>query len=85
MVTRHSLMMYAAKHWPAWQFRLLTRLVQSESWLRRVGAWWSGDTHQAGVFAALAAVCRDMRRGEAALARERIEHAVRRVDVRVGV
>lgn len=85
MVTRHSLMMYAAKHWPAWQFRLLTRIVQSESWLRRFEAWWSGDTQQARVFATLAAVCRALRRGETAPARERIEAAVRHVDVRVGV
>jgi N-acetylglucosaminyl-diphospho-decaprenol L-rhamnosyltransferase len=85
MVTRHSLMMYAAKHWPAWHFRLLTRIVQSESWLRRAHAWWSGDTQQARVFATLGAVCRDLRKGETALARERIENAVRHVDVRVGV
>ena len=85
MVTRHSLMMYAAKHWPAWQFRLLTRIVQSESWLRRLGSRWTGDTQQGAVFAALAAVCRDLRRGETAHARKRIETAVRRVDVRVGV
>jgi N-acetylglucosaminyl-diphospho-decaprenol L-rhamnosyltransferase len=85
MVTRHSLMMYAAKHWPAWHFRLLTRIVQSESWLRRAHAWWSGDTQQARVFATLGAVCRDLRQGETAAARERIENAVRHVDVRVGV
>jgi N-acetylglucosaminyl-diphospho-decaprenol L-rhamnosyltransferase len=85
LVTRHSLMMYAANHWPAWQFKLLARIVQSESWLRRIEAWWSGDTHQAAVFTTLAVVCRDLRRGEIVLARERIEKAVRRVDVRVGV
>jgi GT2 family glycosyltransferase len=85
LVTRHSLMMYAAKHWPKWQFRLLTRIVQGESWLRRLNAWWNADTQPARVFAALGAVCRDLRRGEFAQARERVEQAVRHVDVRVGV
>jgi GT2 family glycosyltransferase len=85
MVTRHSLMMYAAKHWPAWKVRLLTRIVQGESWLRHLEAWWSADNQQAGVFAALTEVCRDLRAGNHAAARERIEAAVRRIDVRVGV
>ena len=85
LVTRHSLMMYAAKHWPAWQFRLLTRIVQSESWLRRLSAWWSGDGQQARIFAALSDLCDDLRHGERVQAQKRIEEAVRHIDVRVGV
>jgi N-acetylglucosaminyl-diphospho-decaprenol L-rhamnosyltransferase len=85
MVTRHSLMMYAAKHWPAWQFRLLTRIVQSEAWLRRFGAWWTGDAQQARLFAMLTDICKDMRLGNRDAARERIEQAIRHIDVRVGV
>lgn len=85
MVTRHSLMMYAAKHWPLWQFRLLTRLVEGESCLKRLSAWWAGDVPQARVFRQLAAVCRDLRRGEFDPARAKIETAVKRIDVRVGV
>ena len=61
MVTRHSLMIYAAKHWPAWQFRLLTRIVQGDAWLRRLGAWWSGDAQQGKLFATLSAICGDLR------------------------
>lgn len=85
LVTRHSLMVYAAKHWPAWQFRLLTRIVQSESWLRRLAAWWTGDGAQSRIFARLGALCGDMRRGERATAHARITQAVRHVDVRIGV
>jgi GT2 family glycosyltransferase len=85
MVTRHSLMMYAAKHWPAWQFRLLTRIVQSEAWLRRLSAWWIGDAQQARLFAMLADICRDLRRNDRAAAQTRIEQAIRHIDVRVGV
>jgi GT2 family glycosyltransferase len=85
MVTRHSLMVYAAKHWPAWQFRLLTRIVQAEARLRRLGAWWSGDSRQARVFATLTSICRSLRQGEHAAAQESIEQAIRHIDVRIGV
>jgi GT2 family glycosyltransferase len=85
MVTRHSLMIYAAKHWPAWQFRLLTRIVQGETWLRRLNAWWIGDNSQAKIFTLLNHVCRDLRRGDSASAQQRLEQAVRHIDVRVGV
>lgn len=85
MVTRHSLMLYASKHWPAWQFRLLTRIVQCEAWLRRADAWWTGDAQQARVFRTLGEICRDLRRGELATAQKRIEEAIGHIDVRVGV
>jgi GT2 family glycosyltransferase len=84
-VTRHSLMMYAAKHWPAWQFQLLTRIVLGETALRRICAWWAGDAQQARLFAMLSQVCGDMRQGNRAAARERIEQAIKHIDVRVGV
>ena len=84
-VTRHSLLVYAAKHWPAWQFRLLTRIVQTESAMRRLNAWWSGDGHHAKLFAMLADICADMRRHDHAAAQERVEQAIRHVDVRIGV
>jgi N-acetylglucosaminyl-diphospho-decaprenol L-rhamnosyltransferase len=85
LVTRHSLMTYAAKHWPAWQFRLLTRIVQGEAGWRRLGAWWAGDGQQAKIFATLAEICHDLRRGDSASAHARIEKAIRRIDVRIGV
>jgi N-acetylglucosaminyl-diphospho-decaprenol L-rhamnosyltransferase len=85
MVTRHSLLLYAAKHWPAWQFHLLTRIVQGEAWLRRIGAWWTGDAHQRRVFRTLGEICRDLRRRDLVTAQRRIEDAIRHIDVRVGV
>jgi GT2 family glycosyltransferase len=85
LVTRHSLMTYAAKHWPAWQFHLLTHIVQAEAALRRVGAWWTGDGRQSKVFAALSDLCQDLRDGKREAAQARIQQAIRSVDVRVGV
>jgi N-acetylglucosaminyl-diphospho-decaprenol L-rhamnosyltransferase len=34
LITRHALLTYAAKHWPHWQLRLLSRLVGWEGRLR---------------------------------------------------
>lgn len=85
LVTRHSLLTYARKHWPAWQFHLLTRIVQTEASLRRLAAWWRGDAQQASTFAQLTALCRDLRRGDRAAALQRIAQAIHKIDVRVGV
>ena len=36
LLTRHALLTYAAKHWPAWQFRVVTALIWLESiWRER--------------------------------------------------
>jgi GT2 family glycosyltransferase len=85
LVTRHSLLTYAAKHWPAWQFRVLTAIVRAESRLRRLWAWWSGDAPQAQAFQSLAELTRDLSRGDQAAAHQRIDQAIRHIDVRVGV
>jgi GT2 family glycosyltransferase len=85
MVTRHSLMTYANKHWPSWQFHLLTWLIQSEAGLRQAWAWWEGDVQKAATFAELRRVCCDLRHGDAITAQERIDQMVRHIDVRVGV
>jgi GT2 family glycosyltransferase len=84
-VTRHSLMIYAGKHWPGWQFRLLTRIVQTEAGLRRLVAWWSGDGQQAKLFGTLGQICRALRRNDLASARVCVEQAIRHIDVRIGV
>lgn len=81
MVTRHSLMVYAKKHWPSWQFRMLTRIVQAEACLRG----WIGESTDARTFDLLGGICRDLRNGDDATAHDRITSAVRRIDVRVGV
>ena len=85
LVTRHSLLTYCAKHWPAWQFRLLARLIRGEARLRRLRAWWRGDRQQLGYFRELSALTRDMMNGAVQQARQRVDRAVRRIDVRVGV
>ena len=48
-------------------------------------AWWSGDGQQAKLFAALSDICRDLRGDNHAAAQERIEKAIRHLDVRIGV
>jgi GT2 family glycosyltransferase len=85
LVTRHSLLTYCGKHWPRWQFRLLARIVGVEARLRRLGCWWRGDRQQASHFQELSAVSRDLMDSNVSGARQRIDHAVRRIDVRVGV
>jgi len=85
LVTRHSLLTYAVKHWPAWQVRLLTTIVRTEARARRLWAWWCGDARQAQVFSTLGALGRDLARGEQEAARQRIDRAIRHIDVRVGV
>ncbi|MFO0970396.1 MAG: glycosyltransferase family 2 protein [Gemmataceae bacterium] len=85
LVTRHSLLTYAAKHWPRWQFRVLAGVVGVETWLRRLSSWWRGDTKETKLFAALADLKRELVRGDAAAARARLDAAVRSIDVRVGV
>lgn len=85
MVTRHSLLMYAAKHWPRWQFRALLRIVEAETMTRRLGAWWSGDAKEARMLGVLREICRDLRQGHRDAAQRRIEQAIRHLDVRVGV
>jgi N-acetylglucosaminyl-diphospho-decaprenol L-rhamnosyltransferase len=85
LVTRHSLLTYCAKHWPRWQFRFLARIVRAEAWTRRLLSWWRGDPQQTGYFQELSALSHDLMAGEVRQARERIDRAVRRIDVRVGV
>ncbi len=85
MVTRHSLMIYARKHWPRWQFRTMTRIIQVESWLRGWKARRAGDGADARTFATLGEICRDLRDDKEADAHDRITQAVRRIDVRIGV
>jgi N-acetylglucosaminyl-diphospho-decaprenol L-rhamnosyltransferase len=85
MVTRHSLLTYATKHWPRWQFRLLCRIVRTEAAARRLWAWWASDAPQGRVFAEMSALAAELARGEQAAAQDRITRAIRAIDVRIGV
>jgi GT2 family glycosyltransferase len=85
LITRHSLLTYAGKHWPRWQFHVLARIVRTEARARRLVAWWQGDASQARHFGELTGLCGDLLRGDPTAARRRIDAAVRRIDVRIGV
>ncbi len=85
LVTRHSLLMYAAKHWPVWQFRLLARIIRAEGWARRAWARWRGDSRQANSFRELSGLAGALLAGDDAGARRRLEQAIERLDLRVGV
>jgi len=83
LITRHSLLTYALRHWPGWQFALLTGIVRLEACARRLWSRWHGDEQGAGLFAAMGRVARDLWHGNGAAARRRLEAAVRGVDPRV--
>jgi N-acetylglucosaminyl-diphospho-decaprenol L-rhamnosyltransferase len=85
MVTRHSLLTYAAKHWPRWQFRVLSRIIRTEALTRRLWAWWQGDTPQARTFGEMGMLAAELSRGDRESAQARIARAIRTIDVRVGV
>jgi GT2 family glycosyltransferase len=85
LVLRHSLLTYARRHWPAWQFRLLSRIVRAENWARRVTAWWRNDHHDARIHRELGFVIDELTSGDPQAARHRLERVVHRKDLRVGV
>jgi GT2 family glycosyltransferase len=64
LLTRHALLCYARKHWPAWQLALLARIVRLEAALRGPDA--------------LAAVAADVAAGRVRRARARLLGVVRR-------
>jgi GT2 family glycosyltransferase len=80
LCTRHALLTYAARHWPAWQLRLLAGIVRVESWLRGWRARWQGRAAAAELCAATGAMAADLARGRARSARKRLEGVVRRLD-----
>jgi GT2 family glycosyltransferase len=80
VVTRHALLTYASKHWPAWQFRLLAGIVRGEAHLRRWWAWWRGDSEAASCFAELSTLAADMARGRPGPARQRLRRVVRHME-----
>ncbi len=79
LVTRHALLTYAAKHWPAWQFRLLAGIVRWEARLRGLGAWWKGDRKAAACFREMGALAAELAREKRSAARRRLTRITRRV------
>jgi GT2 family glycosyltransferase len=84
LITRHALLTYASKHWPAWQFRLLGSLVRLEAWGRRCWARFCGQEETARTFATLGRITSDLMRGQSQLAERRLRRVVRRQEDRLG-
>jgi N-acetylglucosaminyl-diphospho-decaprenol L-rhamnosyltransferase len=78
LVTRHALLTYARKHWPAWQTRILAGIIRVEAWWRQRRAWQHGDVQRAGLFDSLGRMVGDFARGRVARAGQRLLRVVRR-------
>jgi GT2 family glycosyltransferase len=74
LFTRHALLTYARKHWPAWQVRALAGLVGAEAWLRGRLARGRED---AAAFDVLAAVASHLAGGRRRAARRILDGLVR--------
>jgi GT2 family glycosyltransferase len=77
VVTRHSLLTYARKHWPAWQLHVLSAIVRAEARLRGLLARCRHDGAAVAAFAALGALARDLARGRPGAARRRLHGVLR--------
>jgi GT2 family glycosyltransferase len=80
LITRHALLTYSAKHWPDWQTRLLSRLVQLEARLRGAWARWRGDVTAAAHFGELQRMCGKFAAGRHDAARRRLLRVVRSLE-----
>jgi N-acetylglucosaminyl-diphospho-decaprenol L-rhamnosyltransferase len=72
LMTRHALLIYAAKHWPRWQFRALGLLVGAEARLRQSLAALRGNTEATDHFRRMRELARDLYRGRGLRARHRL-------------
>jgi GT2 family glycosyltransferase len=77
LVTRHALLTYALKHWPAWQFPLLAACMRAETTVKRMAAWWSGDADAFHTFSELGSLIGDLLFGRNKQARERLLRIIR--------
>ena len=82
LVTRHALLTYALKHWPAWQQRLLAGIIRVEARLRRTAARLIGDAVTAEVFGELDLIAADLGRGRQVAAGRRLRRVIRRQEER---
>jgi N-acetylglucosaminyl-diphospho-decaprenol L-rhamnosyltransferase len=80
LITRHSLLTYASRHWPAWQFRLLAGVVRLEAVLRQTWAGCRGQSGDVGVYAELCKIAADQARGRQRGARRRLAAVVREME-----
>jgi GT2 family glycosyltransferase len=82
LITRHALLTYARKHWPAWQTSLLNLIVRLESNLRRAWARWTGNPSDEKTFAELSRLAGDMALDRVGRARARLLRVVRQQEER---
>jgi GT2 family glycosyltransferase len=82
LITRHALLTYASRHWPAWQVRLLAGVVRAEAWWRQLRAAWRGDGAAADLFGQLGRLAAQLAGGRRRAARRLLERVVRREEER---
>jgi len=63
LMTRHSLLTYAFKHWPAWQFKVVCRLAAIDAIARRLWSSLVGRKRSAKIFGIQRAMANDCRKG----------------------
>jgi N-acetylglucosaminyl-diphospho-decaprenol L-rhamnosyltransferase len=78
LITRHALMTYASKHWPAASRRMLSSIVGWEAWFREKWARFRGEKTAARVFSVLRRIVVDFDNGSAASACKRLVRFLRR-------
>jgi GT2 family glycosyltransferase len=80
VLTRHALLTFAARHWPAWQFRALGSIVRLEAQARSAWAQWSGNATAAEHFHRLGTLARELTLGRTGPARRRLDEVVRSME-----
>jgi GT2 family glycosyltransferase len=76
LLTRHSLLTYAVKHWPRWQAALLAWLVRAEAWWKARRARRRGNRPAVRLFAQLGRLAAEMQVYNLKAARRRLERVV---------
>jgi GT2 family glycosyltransferase len=84
LLTRHALLTYARKHWPAWQTSLLGGIVRLEAAGRALLSRYAGDPETAEIFDALGQVVCDVAAGRVKKARARLLRVVQHQEERRG-
>ncbi len=82
LVTRHALLTYGFKHWPAWQARLLAGVVVVEAAARQALARWKGRDREAKVFCEMGRLAADLGCGRPRAAWRRLQRVVQRQEER---
>jgi GT2 family glycosyltransferase len=77
LLTRHSLLTYAAKHWAGWQSRWLARIVRLEAWVRQLLAGRRKDEIAGRWMERLGELALAMQHGRFSVARRILDRAVR--------